>query len=66
MIGPGSSGLIAAIIIICQPAWQLAMTTGLPSAFGCRAMTSSRNAASVRQTSSTVCPGTGSGRKPMK
>ncbi len=65
-MGPASSGFRAAIIMICHPAWQLAMITGLPSASGWRAATSSMKAASVRQTSSTVCPGTGSGRKPMK
>ena len=34
MIGPGRSGRIAAIIMICQPAWQLPISTGLPSASG--------------------------------
>jgi hypothetical protein len=32
MIGPKSSGLVAARIITAQPAWQLPMTHGLPSA----------------------------------
>ena len=36
MITPASSGRIAAVIMICQPAWQLAMTIGLPSASGWR------------------------------
>ena len=36
MIGPARSGQIAAVIMICQPAWQLAMMMGLPSASGCR------------------------------
>ena len=57
MITPASSGRIAAVIIICQPAWQLAMTIGLPSASGWRFATSSRKTASARQTSSIVCPG---------
>ena len=35
MIGPNSSGRVAATIIIAQPAWQLPITTGLPSASGC-------------------------------
>ena len=39
MIGPNSSGRIAASIMIAQPAWQLPMTQGLPSASGCSAMT---------------------------
>ena len=34
MIGPVLLGLSAAIIMICQPAWQFAMTTGFPSASG--------------------------------
>ena len=34
MIGPNSSGRLAATIITAQPAWQLPMTAGLPSAFG--------------------------------
>ena len=49
--------MIAAIIMICQPAWQLATITGLPSASGWRAATSSTKAASARQTSSIVWPG---------
>ena len=32
MIGPNSSGRSAATIITAQPAWQLPMTQGLPSA----------------------------------
>ena len=44
----------------------LALSTGLPSASGCRAATSSTKTASARQTSSTVCPAIGFGRKPMK
>jgi hypothetical protein len=32
MITPASPGRTAAVIMICQPAWQLAMTMGLPSA----------------------------------
>ena len=66
MIGPVRSGLVAAIIMICQPAWQLAMIIGLPSASGWRAATSSTKIASARQTSSIVCPGIGFGRKPTK
>ena len=34
MIGPNSSGRIAASIITAQPAWQLPITHGLPSASG--------------------------------
>ena len=45
--------------MICQPAWQLAMTIGLPSASGWRLATSSRKTASARQTSSIVWPGNG-------
>ena len=41
MIGPARSGLSAAIIMICQPAWQLPISTGLPSASGWRAATAS-------------------------
>ena len=44
MIGPNSSGRVAAAIRICQPAWQLPITTGLPSASGCSSATRSRNA----------------------
>ena len=66
MIGPNSSGRVAATIITAQPAWQLPMTHGLPSASGCSATTRSRNAASARITSSIVWPGIGFGRKPMK
>ena len=49
-----------------SPAWQLPMMHGLPSAFGCRAMTFSRNTASARMMSSMVWPGIGSGVKPTK
>ena len=66
MIGPNSSGLVAATIIVAQPPWQLPITTGLPSASGCSSITRSRNAASATMMSSIVCPGTGSGRKPTK
>ena len=66
MIGPKSSGRMAASSMTAQPAWQLPITAGLPSASGCSAITRSRNAASARAMSSIVCPGTGSGRKPMK
>ena len=66
MIRPASSGRIAAVIMICQPAWQLAMMIGLPSASGWRFATSSMKIASARHTSSMVCPGIGFGRKPMK
>ncbi|KAG1477967.1 hypothetical protein G6F54_014028 [Rhizopus delemar] len=66
MMGPNSSGRMAAVIMICQPAWQLATTTGLPSASGCRAMISSRKRASAIITSSTVCSGMGWGRKVAK
>ena len=47
MIGPNSSGRVAATIIIAQPPWQLPITTGLPSASGCSSITRSRNAASA-------------------
>ena len=40
MIGPNSSGRTAASIITAQPAWQLPMTHGLPSASGCSAIPS--------------------------
>ena len=66
MIGPKSSGRSAATIITAQPAWQLPITQGLPSASGWRAMTVSRKTASARAMSSMVWPGTGSGRKPTK
>ena len=46
-IGPGRSGRMAAMIVVCQPAWQLATTAGLPSASGCRRATSARKAASA-------------------
>ena len=49
MIGPKSSGRSAATIITAQPAWQLPMTQGLPSASGWRAMTVSRKDASARR-----------------
>jgi hypothetical protein len=48
MIGPVRSGRTAAIIMVCQPAWQLAMTIGLPSASGWRWATSSMNVPSAR------------------
>ena len=35
MIGPNNSGRSAARIITAQPAWQLPITQGLPSASGC-------------------------------
>ena len=66
MIGPKSSGRLAATIMTAQPAWQLPMTAGLPSASGWSAMTLSRKAASAAMMSSIVWPGTGSGRKPTK
>ena len=66
MIGPNSSGHTAAVISTCQPAWQLPITQGLPSACGCSWPTLRTKAASARITSSTVCPGTGSGVKPTK
>ncbi|CFE03362.1 Uncharacterised protein [Bordetella pertussis] len=66
MMGPNSSGRIAAVIMICQPAWQLPTTTGRPSACGCRAMISSRKRASARITSSTVWVSVGCGRKVAK
>ena len=53
-IGPIRSGRIAAVIMVCQPAGQLAMTIGLLSASGWRRATSSINAASAWQTSSIV------------
>ena len=54
-----------AIIMICQPAWQL------PMSMACRRLLVplgdfSTKRASARQTSSIVCPGTGPGRKPTK
>jgi len=66
MMGPNSSGRTAAVIMICQPAWQLATTTGLPSASGCSAMIFSRKCASAIITSSTVWVGMGRGRKVAK
>ena len=66
MIGPNSSGRIAATSSTAQPAWQLPMTQGLPSASGCRAITFSRNTASAVMMSSIVWPGIGSGVKPTK
>jgi hypothetical protein len=47
MSGPNSSGRIAANIITAQPAWQLPITHGLPSACGCNAITFSRKVASA-------------------
>jgi hypothetical protein len=64
--GPASSGRVAAMIAVCQPAWQLAITAGLPSAFGWRSRPSSMNAASAFHTSSVVWPGIGSGVNPTK
>ena len=66
IMGPNSSGRMAAVIMICQPAWQLPTTTGLPSDSGCRAMISSRKRASARITSSTVCVAVGCGRNEAK
>ena len=66
MMGPNNSGRSAASIITAQPAWQFPITQGLPSACGCNAMTFSMKTASAREMSSMVCPGMGSGRKPMK
>ena len=66
MIGPGNSGRSAAVIMICQPAWQLPIRQGRPCAFGSASMTASMNRASATQTSSMVWPGIGSGRKPTK
>jgi hypothetical protein len=66
MFGPNSSGLIEARSITAQTAWQLPITHGLPSALGCSAITFSRKIASARATSSRVCPGIGSGMKPIK
>ena len=51
--GPGIGGM-------------LPIRQGLPSESGCSSPTFSTNAASARQTSSTVWPGTGSGRKQTK
>ena len=42
MSGPQSVGRFAASIINAQPAWQLPMTTGLPSALACNSATRSR------------------------
>ena len=47
IIGPISSGWMAPSAITAQPAWQLAMTQGLPWASGCIACTRSMNAASA-------------------
>ena len=47
MIGPNSSGLLAATIMTAHPAWQFPITAGLPSASGWSAITRSRNAASA-------------------
>ena len=63
IMGPNSSGRNAASIITAQPAWQLPITHGLPSALGCRAMTFSRKIASARAMSSSVWPGTGLGQE---
>ena len=63
MIGPNSSGRMAASIMIAQPAWQLPITQGLPSASGCSAMTFSRKIASARAMSSMVWPGIGLGQE---
>ena len=48
---------MAARIITAQPAWQLPITQGLPSASGCSAITRSRKTASARAMSSMVWPG---------
>ena len=66
MTGPHSSGRVAATIMTAQPAWQLPMMQGLPSASGCSSMTFSRKIASACMMSSMVCPGIGSGEKPTK
>ena len=63
MIGPNNSGRMAASIMIAQPAWQLPITHGLPSASGCSAMTFSRKIASARAMSSIVWPGIGIGQE---
>ena len=63
MIGPKSSGLMAATIMTAQPAWQLPMTAGLPSASGWSAITRSRKVASARAMSSMRLPGHGFGQK---
>ena len=63
MMGPKSSGRMAASSMTAHPAWQLPMTAGLPSACGCSAITRSRNAASARAMSSMVWPGTGLGQE---
>ena len=64
--GPNNSGRSDARIMTAQPAWQLPITHGLPSACGCKAMTFSIKIASALATASMVWPGIGSGRKPMK
>ena len=66
MIGPNSSGRIAAAIITCQPAWQLPITTGLPSLSLCISPTRSTKSVPATTTSSIVWPGSGQGRKPTK
>ena len=47
IIGPIRSGWMAPIAMMAQPAWQLAMTQGLPWASGCIACTRSMKAASA-------------------
>ena len=59
MIGPNNSGRSAATIMTAQPAWQLPITQGLPSAWGCSAMTFSRNTPLARAISWIVWPGIG-------
>src|SRR5262249_7380220 len=66
MMGPNSSGRMAASIITAHPAWQLPITQGFPSASGWSAATFSRKIASARAISSMVWPGTGSGEDPVE
>ena len=67
MIGPNSSGRIAATSSTAQPAWQLPMTQGLPSALGMqRDHLLEEHAPRRCMMSSIVWPGIGSGVKPMK
>ena len=56
-------GPLAATIITAQPAWQLPMTAGLPSASGCSAITRSRKMASARDDVFDGLPGNGLGQE---
>src|SRR6185436_18027770 len=64
-IGPAASGSDAASIIAAQPPWQLPTTAGF-GLFGCSSRTLRMNTCSAAQTSGSVCPGSGSGKKTTK